>query len=86
MLCGVDCSWGCACEPDGGAESDAPEWLAFGSPYQAEPGKAKLLNEYGDFALFVGETERDAAFNAEVEWGLRNSLFLRQRVVSGRDK
>jgi len=63
---------------------------SLGTAYESEPNEAKLLNEYGDFALFVGETEADAAFNAEPErekdWGQRNSLFVRRRTTSGNDE
>ena len=66
----------------------AEEQLAsFGTPYATEPKDAKLLNEYGDLALFSGETEADVAFNAEPErgndWCHRNSLFLKRRKDDG---
>ena len=50
---------------------------SLGSPYASE-----LLNEYGDLALFSGETEADIANNVKEEegWGWRNSLFLRRRT------
>lgn len=58
---------------------------SFGTPYEAEPTDAKLLNEYGDFALFSGETEADVAANQSDEntWH-RNSLFLRRRTTNGK--
>ena len=57
----------------------------LGSPYATEPKDAKLLSEYGDFALFVGETEADVAANQSDEdtWH-RNSLFLRRRTTNGK--
>lgn len=62
--------------------------VSFGTPYAAELKDAKLLNEYGDFALFSGETEADAAFNAEPErekdLSFRNSLLLRRRMTNGK--
>lgn len=64
------------------------EQLAMlGSPYKGEPKDAKLLNEYGDFSLFSGETEADVAFNVAAKqdgnWNSRNSLFLRKRTKGG---
>ena len=63
---------------------------SLGTAYEAEPKEAKLLNEYGDFALFVGKTDADAAFTAEPkqkdDWGIRNSLFLRRRTKCGKDE
>ena len=58
---------------------------SFGTPYAAEPTDAKLLNVYGDFALFSGETEADVAANQSDEntWH-RNSLFLRRRTTNGK--
>lgn len=60
----------------------------LGSPYATEPKDAKLLNEYGNLALFSGETEADVVFNAEPErendWRCRNSLFLRRRTTNGK--
>ena len=57
---------------------------SLGSPYASEPKNAKLLNEYGDLALFSGETEADKANNVkegkEEGCGWRNSLFLRRRT------
>ena len=59
----------------------------LGSPYATEPKDAKLLNEYGNLALFSGETEADVAFNAEPErgndWCHQNSLFLKRRKDDG---
>ena len=67
-----------------------PDAARSGSLYAAEPNEAELLNEYGDFALFSGETESDVAFNAEQgkEWYRhhRNSLFVRRRTASGKDE
>lgn len=63
---------------------------SLGSPYAEEPKDAKLLNEYGDLALFSGETEADVVHNAEGEnkegWGIRNSLFLRRHMAGGKDE
>ena len=63
---------------------------SLGTAYESEPTEAKLLNEYGDLALFSGESEADAAFNAAPEqkddWHARNSLFLRRRKKGGRDE
>ncbi|MBR4614394.1 MAG: LysM peptidoglycan-binding domain-containing protein [Kiritimatiellae bacterium] len=58
---------------------------SFGTPYAAEPTDARLLNVYGDFALFSGETEADVAANQSDEntWH-RNSLFLRRRTTNGK--
>ena len=60
---------------------------SLGTPYAAEPKEAKLLNEYGDLALFSGETEADVAFNTEAtqngNWSRRNSLFLLKRTKEG---
>ena len=58
---------------------------SFGTPYEAEPKDAKLLNEYGDLSLFSGETEADVAANQSDEntWH-RNSLFLRRRTTNGK--
>ena len=58
---------------------------SFGTPYAAEPKGAELLNEYGDFALFAGDTEADVAANQsdEATWH-RNSLFLRRRMTNGK--
>ena len=58
---------------------------SFGTPYAAEPTDAKLLNVYGDFALFSGETEADVVANQSDEntWH-RNSLFLRRRTTNGK--
>ncbi len=67
-----------------------PDVARSGSPCEAEPGKAKLLHEAGGLALIVGETDADAAFNAEpkqkYDWGIRNSLFLRRRTKGGKDE
>ena len=57
---------------------------SLGTAYESEPNEAKLLNEYGNLALFSGETEADAAFNAGPERGLRNSLFVRRRTANGK--
>ena len=58
---------------------------SFGTPYAAEPTDAKLLNVYGDFALFSGETEADVAANQSDEnTRHRNSLFLRRRTTNGK--
>lgn len=63
---------------------------SFGTPYEAEPKDAELLNEYGDLALFSGKTKEDIAFNAEPEREKdlcdRNSLFLRRRKKEGGDE
>ena len=63
---------------------------SLGTAYESKPNEAELLNEYGDFALFSGETESDIAFNAASKRvdddGRRNSLFLRRRTTSGKDK
>ena len=60
---------------------------SFGTPYEAEPKDAKLLNEYGDLSLFSGEPEADVAFNVAAKqdgnWNSRNSLFLRKRTKEG---
>ena len=60
---------------------------SLGTPHAAEPKEAKLLNEYGDLALFSGETEADVAFNTEAtqngNWSRRNSLFLLKRTKDG---
>ena len=60
---------------------------SLGSPYATEPKDAKLLNEYGDFALFAGKTETDIAFNAEPErgkdWRYRDSLFIKWHKADG---
>ena len=40
---------------------------SLGTAYESEPNETKLLNEYGNFALFSGETEADVAFNARPE-------------------
>ena len=57
---------------------------SFGTPYAAEPTDAKLLNIYGDFALFSGETEADVAANqSDEETRYRNSLFLRRCTTNG---
>ena len=85
---------GCWCAPDGDTGTVTPfageQLMLFGSPYQANPVKAKLLNEYGDLALFVGETETDEAFNAaskrKDDWRVHNSLFLRRRTNGSRDE
>ena len=61
-----------------------------GAPCVAAPVKAKLLHELGVLALFAGETESDAAFNAEPERKddgyFRNSIFLRRRTKDGGDE
>ena len=82
---------GCRYVPDGetmlGASVLGDRIVSFESPYAAEPKEAKLLNEYGDLALFSGETEADGVFNAEAKqngsWSRRNSLFLRWRMANG---
>ena len=84
-------SAGCRCAPDTGTgsvvHSSGERLVLPGSPYAAEPKDVKLLNEYGDFALFSGETEADGVFNAEAKqngnWNRRNSLFLRKRAKEG---
>ena len=56
------------------------------------PGKAELLNEKGELALFAGETAEDSTFNkAGLEsnpdfYNFRNSLFLRRRRADGTDE
>ena len=85
---------GCRCAPDGDTGPAVPfareRLVSLGSPYKGELKDAELLNEYGDLALFVGETEADAAFNAEPgrknDLKERNSLFLRRRTNGGRDE
>ena len=61
---------------------------SLGTVYESEPNETKLLNEYGNFALFSGETEADVAFNAAPERGkdcyYRNSLFVRRRTANGK--
>ena len=72
-----------------GGKSATPfseEQLAlFGSPYHAEPKNAKLLNKYGNLALFSGETEADVTANqSDEETWSRNSLFLSRRTTNGK--
>lgn len=61
------------------------EWLAsLGTPYEAEPKDIELLSEYGDFALFAGETAADVAANqSDEETWSRNSLFLKRQKADG---
>ena len=56
----------------------------LGTPYAPEPKEAKLLSEYGDCALFAGETAADVAANQSDEdtWS-RNSLFLKRQKADG---
>ena len=90
VLCAVALAVIVGCAPDGGRGSAAPllgERLAMlGTPYQAGPKDARHLYESGELALFVGETEADAAFNADKQDYRRNSLFLRRRTKEGRDE
>lgn len=58
------------------------EFASLGTLYQGEPNDAELLNEYGDQALFVGETDADVEYNATNVYG-RNSLFLKRRKKDG---
>lgn len=54
---------------------------------QEEPMDARLLNEYGDQALFVGDTAADVAHNkAGREGDFRNTLFFRRRRKDGTDE
>ena len=76
------------CRYDGGVKSAAPspnEWAALTTlPCVAAPGNAELLDEFGELALFAGETAEDAAFNnSEGEHFNRNSLFLGRRKANG---
>ena len=85
----VAVSAGCRYAPNTGMESvvqSSEERLAsFGTPCATEPKDAKLLNEYGDLALFSGETEADVAANqSDEETWSRNSLFLRRRTTNGK--
>lgn len=60
-----------------------------GSTCDVEPKNAKLLHEFGDLALFAGETGTDEAHNEAVRKGdptcheIRNSLFLRRKTKEG---
>ncbi len=57
---------------------------SLGTPYAAEPTDIELLSEYGDFALFAGETAADVAANqSDEETWSRNSLFLKRRKDDG---
>lgn len=80
---------GCKYALNGTTGSAAPfsdELLAsLGTPYVAEPKNAKLLNGYGDIALFSGETDADADFNVSSLFHSRNSLFLR-KLKEGKDE
>ncbi len=57
-------------------------------PCVAAPGKAKLLDESGELALFSGETVEDADSNnaADPDRPYRNSLFLRRRRADGTEE
>ena len=60
-----------------------------GSPCEVEPKTVVLLDEVGELALFAGETEADAVFNAVARKAdsecpeIRNSLFLWQKMKDG---
>ena len=61
------------------------EFASLGALYKGEPKNAELFNEYGDQALFVGETDADVEYNATNVYG-RNSLFLKRRNKDGMDE
>ena len=75
---------------DGGAENIAPlsgdRASLPRSPCKEAPKKAELQYESGDLALFSGETEADAAFNAAEQYCRRNSLFGRWRTKEGKEE
>lgn len=60
----------------------AEEFASLGALYQGGHKNVKLLNEYGDQTLFVGETDADVEYNATNVYG-RNSLFLKRRKKDG---
>lgn len=56
----------------------------FGSPYGMEPKNGRSLRENGDIALFAGETDEDATFNATNRTReCRNSLFAWRWAADG---
>ena len=84
------------CKYDQAAESVAPlsdgQRVLLEFSCAAAPGKAELLNEKGELALFAGETAEDSAFNKAGResnpdfYNFRNSLFLRRRRADGTDE
>ena len=72
-----------------GAHSLGDAKQLLGSSYEVEPKNAELLYDAGNCALFAGETESDAVFNAAARKAdsecpeIRNSLFLRQKTREG---
>ena len=62
------------------------EFASLGTLYQGEPKNADMLNEYGDQALFVGETDADVEFNKTNETQRCDSLFLKRRNKDGMDE
>ena len=78
----------------GGGESVTPssnDWAELTAlPCMAAPSNAKLLDESGDFALYVGETAEDADSNkardTDPDRPCRNSLFLRRCKADGADE
>ena len=82
------------CKYDQGGKSctsSCNEWAALtGLPCVAAPSEAELLDESGEFALFVGETAEDADSNkmraTDGDPSYRNSLFLRWRRADGTDE
>ena len=82
------------CKYDCGGESATPssnDWVALTAlSCMAAPIDAKLLDESGDFALYVGETAEDADSNkardTDPDSPCRNSLFLRRCKADGADE
>ena len=73
-------------------QSSDEKTALLGLPCVEAPGKAELLNEKGELALFAGETAEDSAFNKAGQesnpdfYNFRNSLFLRRRRADGTDE
>lgn len=79
---------GCVGWGGGGAGADVRA-VPAGEAYGGTPGRLEELDEAGEWALYAGETEEDAAFVAaeaekDPEMALpRNSLFLRRPAADG---
>lgn len=79
---------GCVGWGGGGVGADVRA-VPAGEAYVGTPGRLEELNELGEWALYAGETEEDAAFVAaevekDPEMALpRNSLFLRRPAADG---